>query len=239
MRHKHCGAVRVGGNQRTRGSLHCIAFSQSRCAGAAYDCLVIGTVDSHGHDFDGTVSTGGVKAVCISNACFELVVRRVHGVSPLAHSVDAELAVAAAAVHIGLRGKACGAVLVYCAQHTSRCLYGIGLGQCRGADAADHGRVIGTDYADRHHLGYSICGGGGEAVGVGRAGTELVVRGVHHIGPLAARVHAEFAVAACAVDTILNSHGGRAVHIGDEQLTSHRLGGIGFCQGRGAGTGDS
>ena len=62
------------------------------------------------------------------------------------------------------------------------------------------------------------------------------MRGVHHIGPLAGRVHAEFAVAACAVNATLNHHGGRTVHIGDEQLTGHRLGGIGFCQGSGVDT---
>ena len=81
---------------------------------------------------------------------------RVHGVSPLADCVDAELAVTVGTGHAGLCGKACGAVLVYRAQHAGGGEYSVGLGQCRGADAADHGSVIGTDYADRHHFGYTV-----------------------------------------------------------------------------------
>ena len=105
-RHKsRCRTVDVRHGQLAACCLNSVGLCQGCSADTGNHRFVIGTVDGDCHDFCRTVSTDCSETVCVGLTSHEFIMRRVHGVSPFAACIQAELAEAVAASYCGLRNK--------------------------------------------------------------------------------------------------------------------------------------
>ena len=185
LRHKHWfGTVCIADSQLTGSGQCSIGFKQACRVGSADHRHIFGASDVDCHHFDGTVSAGGVEAVGIGFTGHELVVRCVHGVGPLTHSIDAELAVTAAAVDIALCSKARSVVHIHRTQHTSGGLNGIGFDQIGRAHSADHSSIVSAcDVHRNFSAGRTVHTGDSDDVTDLLSGFQLVMRTVTGVRP--------------------------------------------------------
>ena len=85
-------------------------------------CRIVGATDGHGDQFRGAVNRGNHDRISVVLATNEFIVRGVHGVSPCAPCIDAELTVAVGTRHVDLSNKARRTVYVGDCQVTAKCL---------------------------------------------------------------------------------------------------------------------
>ena len=154
-------------------------------------CGVVGTQNIDSHRFGGSIRTDGVKTVGIGFTGHELIVRRVHGVSPLARGIHAELAITVVTGNSSLSDKRRCTVHISHRHLTGCSLHHIGLGQIGRADTAEYSKIIGTSDADGHQLRIAIRGFDREAVVVSAAKRKFIVGTIHGVSPLAVYIHAE------------------------------------------------
>src|SRR5213075_412144 len=167
-------------------------------ADAADHGHVVGAVDGHGDQLAGAAVAGhGGEGVGDRLAGAELLDRGlavVGAVGPVARGVEREGAVAVAAGGAGLGGEI-GLPLIDIGDGQRAAGGDVAgddadiLGHRTGADAADHGHVVGAVDGHGDQLaGAAVAGHGGEGVGDRLAGAELLDRGlavVGAVGPVA------------------------------------------------------